>query len=106
MDLIKPGRVIDFMGMRRFWVIFSMTLMVASSVLLVKPGQKYGIDFLGGTELTVRFDRAVDPGQVRQSLHRMGHHNAEVVRSANLPNTYIIRVERTTSISEQRARQL
>src|SRR5437868_1832357 len=96
MDIIKPGRVIDFMGMRRFWIFLSVTLVLISAVLAWKPGPKYGIDFLGGTELTVRFDRNVDPARVRESLHRMGHGNAEVVPSANSPNTYIIRVEQTS----------
>src|SRR5436309_100992 len=98
MDIIKPGRVIDFMGMRRFWVILSASLMLISMVLLWKPGPKYGIDFLGGTELTVRFNRSVDPGRLRDTLSHLGYGAAEVVPSANMPNTYLIRVERSSSM--------
>ncbi|MEI8258185.1 MAG: protein translocase subunit SecF, partial [Deltaproteobacteria bacterium] len=108
MDLIKPGRVIDFMGMRRFWIILSVTLVVVSAALLVKPGPKYGIDFLGGTEVTVSFRRNVDPGRLRAALTRQGHPNAEVVPSMNSPNTFIIRVESTSSITpaiERRMRE-
>src|SRR5260221_8136788 len=106
MDLIKPGRVIDFMGMRRGWIIFSVLLVVASAVLLYKPGPKYGIDFTGGTEVTVRFGRPVDAARLRAVLTRMGHGNAEVVPSTNIPNTFIIRVERTSSISGARQQQI
>ena len=35
MELIKPGRVIDFMGMRRFWIGLSIFLTLASLVLIV-----------------------------------------------------------------------
>jgi len=105
MDLIKPGRIIDFMGMRRFWIALSLTLVVASAVLLVKPGPKYGIDFLGGTEVTVRFERVVDPGALRRSLHALGHGNAEVVPSGNLPNTFIVRVERTSTVTPAQERR-
>jgi preprotein translocase subunit SecF len=106
MDIIKPGRVIDFMGMRRFWIFLSTALVLASAILLWKPGPKYGIDFLGGTEVTIRFDRAVDAARLRRALTAMGHGNAEVVPSANMPNTYIIRVEKTSSITPERERQL
>lgn len=106
MDIIKPGRIIDFMGMRRIWFAVSAALVVISAILLWKPGPKYGIDFLGGTEVTVRLERAVDIGQVRRGLARMGHGNAEVVKSETVPNTYIIRVEKTSTISPERERQL
>lgn len=98
-DIVKQGRVIDFMGMRRFWIVFSTILVIASAVLLFKPGPKYGIDFLGGTEVTIRFNRHVDPHRIRTALGRLGHPSAEVVPSAER-NQYIIRVERTTSITQ------
>ncbi len=106
MDLIKPGRVVDFMGMRRAWLIFSISLILISAVLLVKPGPKYGIDFLGGTEITVRFERPVDPAQLRSTLNRLGHPSAEVVPSQAAPNTFIIRVERTSTVSPEQERHL
>jgi preprotein translocase subunit SecF len=105
MDLIKPGRIIDFMGMRRWWLVFSVSLMLASAVLLVHPGPKYGIDFLGGTEVTLHFERTVDPAALRAALTHLGHPNAEVVPSRT-PNTFIVRVERTSSITPEQERRM
>jgi preprotein translocase subunit SecF len=106
MELIKPGRVIDFMGMRRFWITLSITLTVLSLILLVKPGPKYGLDFKGGTELTVRFERRVDQGDVRRSLSNHGHGAAEIVPNANDPRALLIRVERSSVIDPARETRL
>lgn len=100
MDLIKPGRVIDFMGQRRFWITLSIVLVVISAVLLWKPGPRFGIDFNGGTELTVEFDRQVDLGAVRTALGRLGDQNAEVVASTTRRNTVIIRIDRSSTLSQ------
>ena len=64
MELIKHGRVYDFMSIRKYWIAFSLILSVLSAILIWKPGPRYGIDFLGGTELTVQFEGAVDTGRI------------------------------------------
>ena len=68
MELIKHGRVYDFMSIRKYWIAFSLILSVLSAILIWKPGPRYGIDFLGGTELTVQFESAVDTGRIRDTL--------------------------------------
>ncbi|MBL8682897.1 MAG: protein translocase subunit SecF [Myxococcales bacterium] len=106
MELIKPGRVIDFMGMRRFWIGLSLFLTISSIILMFKPGPKYGLDFKGGTELTVRFERRVDQGDVRRSLSSHGHGSAEIVPSATDPRQMLIRVEAASVIDTAREGRL
>jgi preprotein translocase subunit SecF len=106
MELIKPGRVIDFMAMRRFWIGLSIFLTIGSLILLVYPGPKYGLDFKGGTELIVRFERRVDQGDVRRSITNHGHGAAEIVPSANDPRQMMIRVERSTVLDPARETRL
>jgi preprotein translocase subunit SecF len=106
MELIKPGRVIDFMAMRRFWIGLSIILTVGSLILLFKPGPKYGLDFKGGTELTVRFERRVDSGELRRSLASHGHGSAEIVPSASDPRQMLIRVEASSVIDPAREGRL
>ncbi len=98
MQFLQPGRVYDFMAIRKYWIAFSIFLTVLSAILVVKPGPKYGIDFLGGTELTVQFAGNVDPHALRVALERMGNERPEVVPT-NRPNEYIIRVEKTSAIT-------
>ncbi len=98
---IKTNRVYDFMSIRRYWIAFSLIMSVLSAILIWKPGPRYGIDFMGGTELTVQFNSAVSTDDIRQALERMGNERPEVVptASAQRPNEFIIRVEKTSSLS-------
>lgn len=95
---IKTGRVYDFMGIRKYWIAFSVIVTLVSAILIWKPGPRFGIDFLGGTELTVRFSGPVEPDALRSALEHQGHERPEVVRVPN-SNEYIIRVERTSALS-------
>jgi len=69
---------INFMGTRRGWYIVSAIVILTGLASLVVKGVNYGVDFLGGTELVVRFDRAVDIGNVRSAMTRIGFDHAEI----------------------------
>lgn len=105
MEFNRSHRVYDFMSVRKYWIALSITLTVISTILLFKPGPKYGIDFLGGTELTVQFDGNVDAARVRAVLERMGHDHSEVVPTQRT-NEYIIRVEKSSPITAARREQI
>lgn len=105
MEFNKSHRVYDFMAVRKYWIAFSVAITIVSVILLFKPGPKYGIDFMGGTELTVQFDGNVDAGRVRAVLDRMGHEHSEVVPTQRA-NEYIIRVEKSSPITAARREQI
>ncbi len=105
MEFNRSHRVYDFMSVRKYWIGFSILLTIVSTILLFKPGPKYGIDFLGGTELTVQFDGSVDAGRVRGVLDRMGHDHSEVVPTQR-PNEFLIRVEKSSPISAARSGEI
>ncbi len=69
---------IDFMGKRRFWYMVSGFVILAGIVSLSIKGLDYGIDFLGGTELVVRFERPVDIGDVRTAMSATGLTKTEI----------------------------
>lgn len=69
---------IDFMGKRRTWYLVSGVVILAGLVSLAMKGLDYGIDFLGGTELIVRFERSVDIGDVRDAMTKEGLTKAEI----------------------------
>ncbi len=105
MEFNRSHRVYDFMSVRKYWISFSIFLTIISTILVFKPGPKYGIDFLGGTELTVQFDGSVDAGRVRGVLERMGHDHSEVVPTQR-PNEFLIRVEKSSPISTARSGEI
>lgn len=59
---------IDFIGKRKYSYIVSAILTVASIVSIYVNGFKYGIDFTGGRNYVVRFDKPVDAEDVEKSL--------------------------------------
>ena len=95
---IKTGRIYDFMSIRKYWIAFSIIASVVSLILLWKPGPRFGIDFLGGTELTVQFSGPVTTDAVREALERMGNERPEVVPTQHA-NEYILRVEKTSAMA-------
>ncbi|HMK39048.1 MAG TPA: protein translocase subunit SecF [Bacteroidota bacterium] len=69
---------IDFMGKRRLWYVVSATVIGLGMASLIVKGVNYGIDFLGGTEIVVRFQSNVDVGDVRASMDKAGFTKAEI----------------------------
>ena len=68
MDILRETNI-DFMKYRRFWIAFSTVIMVlglASVFFLDKLN--LGIDFAGGTQLTVKFGAAPELERLRSTL--------------------------------------
>ncbi len=59
----------QFMKYRRFWLALSTALNVAAiALILFGPGFNYGVDFAGGTQLTLKFKGEPDQARVRKVL--------------------------------------
>jgi preprotein translocase subunit SecF len=59
----------QFMKYRRFWLALSTALNLAAiAVILFGPGFNYGVDFSGGTQLTLKFKSDPDTARVRHTL--------------------------------------
>ncbi|MBL1222623.1 protein translocase subunit SecD [Chryseobacterium sp. L7] len=59
---------IDFIGKRKYAYIISAVLTVICIVSIATHGFKYGIDFTGGRNYVVRFDKAVNANDVEEAL--------------------------------------
>ncbi|UWX62267.1 protein translocase subunit SecD [Chryseobacterium oranimense] len=59
---------IDFIGKRKYAYIVSAVLTVICIASIAIHGFKYGIDFTGGRNYVVRFDKAVNAEDVEQNL--------------------------------------
>ena len=58
----------DFMGKRRFALIFSLVLIAISIGSIVTRGLNFGLDFTGGTSVVVNFDKIVELDAIRDAL--------------------------------------
>src|SRR5262245_9688746 len=78
---ILSNTKIDFMKYRKFWVAFSFAVMALGivSVFFLKR-LNLGIDFAGGTQLTVKFAQQPDVQEIRGLLADAGFKESQIQR--------------------------
>jgi preprotein translocase subunit SecF len=69
---------IDFIGKRKAAYIFSGTLIILSLLSLLFRGLELGIDFKGGTEVALEFEKPIDVSEIRTFLDELELGNIEV----------------------------
>ncbi len=108
MEFFKPGRVYDFMGLRKLFFTLSTLLILGSIVLMFYPGPNYGTDFRGGTEVELAFLKKVDAGEIRKAVQAGGFRDPDVVQVVDPQNPYhfLIRVRDVTAISDKEKTEL
>ncbi|HEX4458811.1 MAG TPA: protein translocase subunit SecF [Polyangia bacterium] len=113
-ELIKPDHNFEFVGRMNLLLGISLFLVFLSIAMLpinyFWRGQalNFGIDFRGGSEVSVQFTGEQDPGKIRQAMHKGGFGDAEVVkiRDNGLPNTYLLRFGAVSPVSEAKTKEL
>ena len=63
---------IDYVNKRKIGYIISGTLILVSFISFILHGIELGIDFKGGTEIAVKFEKPVSISQIRTSLANTG----------------------------------
>ncbi|MGB9696612.1 MAG: protein translocase subunit SecF [Ignavibacteria bacterium] len=69
---------IDFLGKRRIFYLVSLSIIVIGIITLFIKSIPRGIDFLGGTELQIRFEREVDVHTIRTFMDNAGYSGMEI----------------------------
>ncbi len=106
MEFVRPGTYIDFMRHRGTVIGVSMVLVLMSLVSLFAPGPNFGIDFAGGTEVQLRFQGDVEPGELRTLLERIGYKRPDVVAVEGSRKEYMIRVREVSSLPEEQRKAI
>ena len=65
---MTQAKIYNFMGLRRYAVVFSALMLVVSSWSLYTQGLVLGLDFSGGTQIEVGYDQPADVGELREKL--------------------------------------
>ena len=68
MQILNLTKTVAFMKYRKFAMVLSAVLMIASIASLAVNKLNFGLDFTGGTLLEVGFEQAADLTQIRQVL--------------------------------------
>ena len=84
---------IPFLRYRKFFVWVSAALLVATGVeFFALGGLNFGIDFAGGTQLTVKFDQDVTIDQIRSALGAAGQRDAQI-QQYGLPENHEVLIK-------------
>jgi preprotein translocase subunit SecF len=91
--IVPDGTTIDFVGLRRYTLWISGVLILASLALWVtRGGPNYGIDFVGGTMVHLRFQQGVDAPQIRSLLADAGYRDVQLQDLGGAENEFLLRL--------------
>ena len=68
----------DFLGKRKIVYTISITIFLIGIISVIVRGLEFGIDFKGGTEIVLQFEKPVDVGEIRTYVENLGLGTAEV----------------------------
>jgi preprotein translocase subunit SecF len=80
---------IDFMGKRKIFYTISLVTLLIGLIGIFGKGMSFGIDFLGGTELLLRFENPPAISDVRTAIDKIGYKGSEIKSFGN-PNDILI----------------
>jgi preprotein translocase subunit SecF len=89
--------MIDFVGKRKWYFLVSGIIILVGVIFLLSVGLQRGIEFTGGTMVTVSFDQEVAQEELRDELAVLGHDDA-IIQWSDDAQAYVIR---TTELSEE-----
>ncbi len=69
---------VDFLGKRKIFYIVSLALFLIGLLNVIFRGLSFGIDFKGGSEIVLQFDKKIDIAQIRTNVDKIGLGNVEV----------------------------
>src|SRR6476619_5599571 len=89
-ELFKEVKV-DWLGKRKLFLAISGAIMVLGMIsLIVKGGFRYGVDFKGGTVVTVRFQEKPQVDQIRMLLRENGAADSQIQELRSGQNDILI----------------
>ena len=89
--------MIDFVGKRKWYFLVSGIIILIGVIFLLSVGLQRGIEFTGGTMVTVSFEQAVTQEELREELAVLGHDDA-IIQWSDDAQAFVIR---TTELSEE-----
>jgi preprotein translocase subunit SecF len=104
MEWIPHNLSIDFIGKRKFFIIFSLLINIGILAGAAMFGLNWGVDFAGGSEIEVKFDSSVQASDVRKTMEQAGFLEASVqVVGSPSENSFLIHVGRIALLDQEGA---
>jgi preprotein translocase subunit SecF len=94
MQIIKSDINVDFVGKRKIALIISGIVILLGLVsLVINGGPNYGIDFVGGTLVQVKFTDGTDAVKIKESISGLNLGSTVVQQFGDDPKEFLIRVQ-------------
>lgn len=100
MEFFKKRTEIDFMGLRKWTAVLSTLLFLASIASLLIYGLNWGLDFTGGLQFQLAFDKPVEITQIRSQLTQAGFKDA-VVQSYGTSKDVLVSIRQESNAQQQ-----
>ena len=88
----------DIIGKKWYFISLSVAIILCGIIFAGVRGVPWGIDFTGGTVLTVQFEKAVSHDSVKSELAGVGHDEAIIQDSGE--DAFIIRTEELSELEQ------
>jgi preprotein translocase subunit SecF len=93
LEFLKPGRTIDFVSKMKVATLVSAVLIaVGLAFVIYRGGPNWGVEFVGGTEVHIKFGKPIRSEDIRSLMSKAGY-PVESVQQLGLPqdNEYLLR---------------
>jgi len=105
MEVISKSTHFNFLKYRYYWIGISWLLALMTVYLWVSTGdEKFGVDFRGGTEVVVRFNKPVSVADIRAGFDNAGIKDSIVQAFENGTSDFSIRLSGDESSGEGKAK--
>jgi preprotein translocase subunit SecF len=99
MEFFKQNTTIDFMGIRKWTALFSALIFIWSILGLCLHSLNFGLDFLGGTQIELSYQKPANLPQIRLALAKAGY-TETVVQSYGTSEDVLISLRQSKGIAE------
>ncbi|MBD3166376.1 protein translocase subunit SecF [bacterium] len=103
MFIVFKNPTFDFLGRRKIaYFISAIVILLGLGFTIMGGGPNLSIDFVGGTQIILRFQDLIEEGEMRQTLADMGYPDAEVKAiTGDGYQDLMIRISETASTAEE-----
>lgn len=93
MELFKATRALPFMGKSKIAIIISIMMVLGSYALIATKGFNFGIDFVGGTIVQVKYEGTAPIDEMRTRLSGNAMFEGSSINEFGSPDEVVIRLK-------------
>lgn len=96
MELFKAVRPLPFMGKAKYAIVLSIMMVLGSYALLFTKGMNFGIDFVGGTIVQVKYEGNAPIDEMRKRLSGNAMFEGSSINEFGSPHEVVIRLKNSS----------